>query len=24
MKNKANWGSFVLTGCNANAQDTDG
>ncbi|KAA6374360.1 MAG: hypothetical protein EZS28_030113 [Streblomastix strix] len=24
MKNKANWDSFVLTGCNADPQDTDG
>ncbi|KAA6366935.1 MAG: hypothetical protein EZS28_037538 [Streblomastix strix] len=23
-KNKANWDSFVLTGCNADTQDTDG
>ncbi|KAA6357858.1 MAG: hypothetical protein EZS28_046614, partial [Streblomastix strix] len=24
MKNKANWDSFVLTGCNTNPQDSDG
>ncbi|KAA6388993.1 MAG: hypothetical protein EZS28_015480 [Streblomastix strix] len=24
MKNKANWDSFVLTGCNTDSQDTDG
>ncbi|KAA6355330.1 MAG: hypothetical protein EZS28_049143, partial [Streblomastix strix] len=24
MKNKANWDSFVLTGCNADPQNRDG